>query len=426
MKVEVKKLPKSQAEMTIEVSVFELQPFLTNTAGQMSKEMNFPGFRPGKAPYDMVKEKVGEAAIYQEAAEDVIRKTYPKAVIEQNLPAVGQPNITLEKLAPGNPMVYKAQVSLLPNIELGDYKKPKAKRKAIKVEQKEIDKAIKDLQKMYGKEIRVERNAAKGDKVEIDFDVFLDNVPLEGGASKNHPLVIGEGNFIPGFEENLVGMAKEQVKEFKIRFPKDYHKNDLANRLAEFKVKMLAVYKIELPGLNDEWAKMAGKFENFAELQKHFSQDLEKKKEGQADQIFEMEILDDIISKSKFEEIPELLMDSELDKMIKELEHDIMSQGMKFEDYLKAVKKTPEDLKKEFTPTAEKRIKTALIIRHIAKEEKIQVTPQEIEAEIKKTKETYKSQPEIAKQLDSPEYKMYLSNVLASKKVMEFLKNLVA
>lgn len=426
MKVEVKKLPKSQAELTVEVSVFELQPFLANTAAQMSKEMSFPGFRPGKAPYDMVKEKVGEAAIYQETAEDVIRKTYPKAVIEHDLPAVGQPEITLEKLAPGNPVIYKARVSLLPKIELGDYKKPKAKRKAVKVEPKEIDKAVENLRRMYGKEILVERQAQKNDKVEVDFEVFLDNVPLEGGTSKSHPLVIGEGNFIPGFEENLVGMAKEQVKEFKIRFPKDYHKKDLANRLAEFKVKMLAVYKIELPELNDEWAKTAGKFENFARLQKHFSEDIEKKKKDQAEQVFEMEILDDIISKSKFEEIPELLMSSELDKMVKELEHDIQHQGMKFEDYLKAVKKTPEELKKEFTPTAEKRIKTALIIRHIAKEEKIEIGQKEVEDEIKKNKETYKSQPEIIKQLDTPEYKMYLGNVLASKKVMDFLKNLAA
>ncbi|MFA5069747.1 MAG: trigger factor [Patescibacteria group bacterium] len=426
MKVEVKKLPKSLAELTIEVSVFELQPFLLNTAANMSKEMNFPGFRPGKAPYDMVKERVGEAAIYQEAAEDIIRKTYPRAVIEQGLEAVGQPKITLEKLAPGNPVVYKALVSLLPKIELGDYKKTRARKKQISVEQKEIDKALKDLQRMYGKEISVERQAVRGDKVEIDFDVYLDKVPLEGGSSKKHPLIIGEGSFIPGFEENLVGMAKEQVKEFKVRFPKDYHKKDLANRLAEFKVKMLAVYKIELPPLDDNLAKMAGKFENFAGLQKQFSDNIKKGKDEREEQRFEIEILDDIMSKSKFGEIPELLLDSELSKMISELEHDVTHQGMKFEDYLKALKKSVEDLKNELKPTAEKRIKTALIIRHIAKEEKIEVEPKEIESEIKKTKETYKNQPEIIKQLESAEYKMYLANVLASKKVMDFLKNLAA
>jgi len=423
MKVEVKKLPKSLAEMTIEVSVFELQPFLANTAAAMSKEMNFPGFRPGKAPYDLVKEKVGEAAIYQEAAEDIIRKTYPRAVIEEKLEAVGQPKITLEKLAPGNPLIYKALVSLLPKIELGDYKKIKAKKKEAKVDRKEIDKAIEDLQRMYGKEISVERAAAKGDKVEVDFDVYLDNVPLEGGTSKKHPLIIGEGNFIPGFEENLVGMAKEQVKEFKLRFPKDYHKKDLADRLAEFKVKMRGVYKIELPTLNDEWAKTVGKFENFASLQKHFDETIKKEKADREEQRFEVKILDDIINKSKFEEIPSLLIDSELDKMMKEMEHDLSHQGLKFEDYLKGLKKSMEELKNELTPAAAKRIKTALLVRHIAKEEKIHVTPEEIEEEIKKTKALYKNQPEITKQLDSAEYKMYLANILASKKVMNLLKS---
>lgn len=426
MKVEVKTLPKSLAEMTIEVSVFELQPFLANTAAQMSKEMNFPGFRPGKAPYDLVKEKVGEAQIYQEAVEDIIRKTYPRAVIEQKLEAVGQPKITLEKLAPGNPLVYKAIVTLLPKIELGDYKKIKAKRKEVKVETKEIDKAVENLRKMYGKEISVERQAAKGDKVEIDFDVYLDKVSLEGGTSKKHPLIIGEGNFIPGFEENLVGMAKEQVKEFKLRFPKDYHKKDLANRLAEFKVKMLGVYKIELPKLDDEWAKTVGKFENFASLQKHFDETIRKEKKGQEEQRFEIEILDDIISKSRFEEIPDLLIESELDKMIKEMSHDLSHQGLKFEDYLKGLKKSAEELKNELKPTAVKRIKTALIIRHIAKEEKIEIVPNEIETEINKTRENYKNQPEILKQLDSAEYKMYLANVLASKKVMNLLKSFCA
>lgn len=423
MKVGIKTLPKSQAELTIEVSIFELQPFLTNTAARMSKELKITGFRPGKAPYDLVKQQVGEARIYQEALEDIIKKTYPRAVIEHKLEAVGQPKITIEKVAPGNPLVYRAQVTLLPKIELGDYKKLKAAKKEVKVGPKEIDKAIQNLQRMYGKEIKVERPAQKGDKVEVDFDVFMDKVPIDGGSSKKHPLVIGDGHFIPGFEENLVGMTKEQVREFKLRFPKDYHKKDLANRLAEFKVKMLAVYKIELPKLDDSFAKMLGKFENFAALQKQMSENVEKEKKLKEEQRFELEILDDIIKKSKFEEIPDLLVTSELDKMLKEIETSVMRQGMKFEDYLKSLKKSKEDLQKELKPEAEKRIKTALVIRHITKEEKIQVSPKEMDEEIKKSKEMYKERPEVLKQLETPEYKMYLSNFLASKKVMDLLKN---
>jgi len=424
MKVDIKKLPKSEAELTVEVSNYELKPFLTNAAARMSKGMKISGFRPGKAPYDIVKKQVGEAQIYQEAVEDVVKKTFPKAVLDHKLKTVGQPKIEIEKLAPGNPLVYKAKVALLPDITLGDYKNVKAKKEEVKLEKKEIDEALKKLQQMRGKEISVDRAAKKGDKVEVDFDVYVDKVPIEGGSSKKHPLVIGQNSFIPGFEENLIGLTKNKVKEFKLRFPKDYHKKDLAGKEAEFKVKMQAVYKIELPKLNDEFAKTLGKFKNFAELQKNIEENLKKEKKAQAERKFESKILKDIIKNSKFAEIPDLLINSELDKMLKEMEQNIARQGLKFDDYLKSIKKSKEDLKKELKPQAEQRIKTALVMQHIAQKENIEASDKEVEEEIKKAKEQYKDNQEVVKQLESPEYKMYLKNFLTSKKTMEFLKNL--
>lgn len=423
MKVEIKQLPKSQAELTVEVSVFELQPFLTNTAAKMSKEMKIPGFRPGKAPYDLVKQQIGEAQIYQEAIEEIVKKTYPKAVLEHKLQAVGQPKITIEKVAPGNPLVYKAEVALLPEITLGEYKQTKAKKQPIKIEKEEIEKAIEKLRQMRGKEISVDRPAEKGDKVEIDFDVFVDKVPIDGGTSKKHPLIIGHNTFIPGFEENLIGLTREKVKEFKLKFPKDYHKKDLAGKQAEFKVKMLGVYKIELPKLDDEFAKTLGQFKTFAELQKQIEDNLKKEKETENKQKFENDILEEIINKSKFGEIPDLLVESELDKMMGEMEAGASRQGLKFEDYLKAIGKTIDLLKNEMRPQAEKRIKTALVMRHIAKEEKIEATEKEIEEELKKSKEMYKANPEIIKQLETSSYRMYLANYLTSKKTMDFLKS---
>jgi len=422
MKVEINKLPKNQVELTIEVSVFELQPFLINASAKISKEMDIPGFRPGKVPYDLVKDKIGEQVIYEEALEQIIKKTYPQAVLDNKLETVGQPKISVLKLAPGNPLVYKAEVSLLPKIQIGEYKKIKARKKEVKIDQKEIDKAIENLQKMFGKEMLVERPAQQGDKVEIDFDVFVDKVPIDGGGSKQHPLVIGEGHFIPGFEENLIGLAKEQVKEFKLNFPKDYHKKDLSGKLAEFKVKMRAVYKIELPALDDNLAKQVGEFKTFEDMRGKIEESIKKESERKEEQRFELEILDEIIKKSKFEEIPDLLIEAEKEKMIGELEQDIQKQGMKFDDYLQSIKKTRDQLKKEFLEPAEKRIKTALVLRHIAKEEKIKVEEKEIDQEIKKTLEIYKNNLEIKKQVELPEYRYYLANVLTSQKTMEFLK----
>jgi trigger factor len=423
MKVDTNKLAKNQVELTIEVSLFELQPFLINASAKISKEMNVPGFRPGKVPYDIVKDKIGEQAIYEEALEQIIKKTYPQAVLDNNLETVGQPKISVLKIAPGNPVVYKAQVSLLPKIQIGEYKKIKAKKKEVKIDPKEIDKAIANLQKMFGKEMLVERPAQKGDKVEIDFDVFVDKVPIDGGGSKQHPLVIGEGNFIPGFEENLIGLAKEQVKEFKLNFPKNYHKKDLSGKLAEFKVKMRAVYKIELPPLDDNLAKQVGQFKTFEEMGQKIEESIRKESESKEEQRFELEIIDEIIKKSKFEEIPDILIEAEKDKTLAELEQDIQRQGMKFEDYLQSLKKSKDELRKGFLEPAEKRIKTALVLRHIAKEEKIKVEDKEIDQEIKKTLETYKNDPEIKKQVELPEYRYYLANVLTSQKTMEFLKS---
>jgi len=386
--------------------------------------MNIPGFRPGKAPYDMVKDKIGEQAIYEEALEQTVKKTYPQAVLDHQLETVGQPKISVLKLAPGNSLVYKAQVSLLPKIQIGEYKKIKARKKEVKIEPKEIDKAIINLQKMFGKEMLAERPAEKGDKVEIDFDVFIDKVAIDGGGSKQHPLIIGEGHFVPGFEENLIGLAKEQVKEFKLNFPKDYHKKDLAGKLAESKVKMRAIYKVDLPKLDDNFAKQVGQFKNFEELRQKIEESIKKDSESKEEQKFELEIIDEIIKKSKFEEIPEILIEAEKDKILTELEQDIQKQGMKFDDYLASIKKSKDELKKDFEEPALKRIKTALGLRHIAKEEKIKVEDKEIDQEIKKTLEIYKNNPEIKKQVELPEYRYYLANVLTSQKTMEFLKNL--
>ena len=424
MKVEINKLPKNQIELTIEVTLFELQPFLINSSTTISKEMNIPGFRPGKAPYDMVKEKIGEQAIYEEALDQIIKKTYPQAVLDQKLETVGQPKISVLKLAPGNPIVYKAQVSLLPKIQIGEYKKITAKKKEVKIDSKEIDKAIANLQKMFGKEMLVERPAEQGDKVEIDFDVFMDKVPIDGGGSKQHPLIIGEEHFVPGFEDNLIGLTKEQVKEFKLNFPKDYHKKDLAGKLAEFKVKMRAVYKIELPALDDNFARQVGQFKSFEELRQKIEESIKKESTNKEEQRFELEILDEIIKKSKFEEIPDILIEAEKDKILTELEQDVKKQGMKFDDYLQSLKKSKEELKKEFLEPAEKRIKTALVLKHIAKEEKIKIEDKEIDQEIKKTLEMYQNNSEIKKQIELSEYRYYLANVLTSQKTMDFLKNL--
>jgi trigger factor len=422
MKADIRKLPKNQVELTIEVSSEELQPYVIQAAADLAREMKIPGFRPGKAPYDVVKQRLGEMKIYQEAAEKAVAVTYGRAVIENKLVTIGSPEISLEKIAPGNPMIFKATVALLPQVTLGDYKKIKADKRAVTVGQKDVDETIINLQRMFGKEKRVQRPARKGDKVEVDFNTYVDKIAIDGGESKNHPVMIGEGNFIPGFEDDLIGISEGQTKEFELKFPKEYHRKDLAGRPVSFRVKAHNVMEIELPPLDDAFAKQVGQFEKFDDLRQQIEANIHEERATKEQQRWEMAIIEEVVKKSSFEEIPEIVIESELHKMLHELEHEVTEQGMKFEDYLSSIKKTREDLEKEFRPRAIKRIQTALVLRAIADQEKITVADHEIHREIENQKKKYHDHAEVMKQIDSEEYHDYLKNVMRSRKVFEWLE----
>jgi len=416
MNVSVNKLPKSQVELTIELSQEELKPYIQQAVAEISKESAIAGFRPGKAPYEIVEKQVGAMKIYQQAAEKAIQKTYPQAIIDNKLLTVGPPKIAVEKIAPNN-----ATAALLPNVKLGDYKKIKEGRKEVGVEAKEVDGTLNNLQKMFGKEKRVSRPVQKGDKVEMDMNTYVDKVPIDGGKSENHPVTVGEGHFIPGFEDNLVGLVEGQTKEFQLKFPKEYHRKELAGKPVDFKVKMKSVFEIEKPDLDDNFAKTAGKFEKLDDLRRQIEKNIHQEKTAKEQQRWELAVIEQIINKSSFDEIPDILVESELHKMLHELEHEVTGQGMKFEDYLSSIKKSKEDLQKEFQPRAVKRVKTAFVLRKIAKEENITVSDEEINTEVERNKQQYQNNSEVLKQISRDEYKNYLKSVLRSQKVFEFL-----
>ncbi|NQT49508.1 trigger factor [Candidatus Kuenenbacteria bacterium] len=429
MKVTKSDLPKAQAELIVELSHDELKPYLENAAVEFSKNKKIQGFRPGKAPFDLVVKEVGEMTVYQSAASQAIQGTIYKVLEEQNLEIVDQPTIEVQKLAPGNPFTYKATVSLVPNIEVCEYSTIKVKPlEKIKIEEKEIEKVLNDLKKMKGKEVLENKSAENGDKAELDFETFVDNVAIEGGQAKKHQLVLGEGRMIPGFEENVLGMKKDEEKEFKLTFPKEYHEKTLQNKEATFKIKVTAVFKIEQPELNDEFAKELG-LPTLDALKKNIKTNLTQEKESKDKQRQELELIEHLVEKSKFEDIPDELINQETHKMLHELQDNIAKQGMKFEDYLTHIKKTEADMRLDFTPDAIKRVKTALIIRLIAKKENIKVEDKDVEEEIERTLANYKMNPGYAAQLDELEKNLrsdnarhYFVNFLTNRKTMEFLK----
>ncbi len=422
MKTEVKKLSRGDIEVTIELTPAEYQPFLESAAQKISQNMTVKGFRPGKATYDLIEKHVGRQEVWQQALEPAVMRTLANALNEHKIQSVGQPNIEVIKLAPDNPVIYKATVAVLPDVMLGDLAKIKVDKKEIKADEAKLKQSLEYLQKMHSKETLVDRVAQKSDKVELDFDVFIDKVPIDNGAQKKFPLVLGEGNFIPGFEEQIVGLKSGDEKEFQLEFPKEYHQKLLAGKPADFKVKIHGVYQVELPEFNDQLAKSLGGFNSFKDLEDQLRKNLEAEAQTAENRRFEEELLEKIIAQSKFGDIPELLVDAEVKKMVDELKHSVSHQGIAFEEYLVHLKKTQEQLMLDFTPQAVKRVKSALVLRAVAQQDNISVTDQELEDEIQKNLVQYAGNSDAEKQLRKPDYKEYLRNVLASKKIIEHLK----
>lgn len=425
MKVDKKDLEKNQIELTIEVSLDEMKPHLEKAAAKISQNTKLPGFRPGKAPYDLVKNKFGEMTIYQEALDMIVSQTYYQAVTENKLESVGQPKINIEKIAPGNPLVYKAIVSLIPKVELGDWKSLSIQRKKIEASQEDVNKTLEQLQNMQVKENLVDRAAKKDDKVEVDFEVLINKAVIEGGKNPKYPLVLGQGRMIPGFEDQIIAMKAGESKEFELKFPDKYFQEALAGKLATFKVKLLNVYERELPKLDDEFAKKVG-FENIEKLKKQLSDNIKQDKEDKEKQRVEGEAIEAIVKQATIGDIPENLVANEVHKMSHELEHSISHQGMDMAGYLKSINKTHEDLKNDFRPQATQRIKAALVMRQIAQEEKIKVEESEIDAEISKQKEAYKNNPEAVKNIEHPGFRQHLENMLTNQKVLALIeKNII-
>jgi len=420
MKVEVKKLPKCQTELSISIDASEMEPFLEQAAKDISQSLNIPGFRKGHVPRNIVVKEVGEFALLEQASRKAIIKFYVQAITEKKIEAIAQPEIKMEKLVPGNPVEFKAIVSYLAEFELPDYNKISVKKKEPKVEKEKIDEMLENLRKSRAKTTEVKREVKSGDAIEVNFRTYLNKVAVDKGESKNHPLVIGEGQFVPGFEDELIGMKAGDKKEFSVRFPKKYHQKNLADRDVEFKVEMIKVSERELPEINDEFVKSLGQFKDLKDLKAKFEENLKKEAQQKEKARLEEEMLEKIAEKAEID-IPEVLVKGEIDKMVSELKSMVQSQGGEFDKYLESMKKTEEEMRKEFRGKALKRAKYGLILREVAKTEKIEADDKEVEEERSKTLAQYQHDKKAMKQIQSPEYEDYTRTLIQNRKVFEHL-----
>ncbi len=422
MKYEVKPMEKSQVELTIIVEPADYKKEMDAAAVRISQRAAIKGFRPGKATYDTVKQQVGEIRIIEEAMQSIVEKNFFNATKEAKLDTVGMPQITVTKIAPGNDLEFKAVVGLLPKIKLGDFGSVKIKHQAKEISDKDVDAVLNDLKKMQTKEILKNGVATKEDKLVVNLEMFLDKVPVDGGQAPNHQVYLNEPHYIPGLAEQLVGVKKDDIREFNLKFPKDHYQKNLAGKDIDFKVKINDVFELQNPPLDDEFAKSLGQ-ENMEKLKTILRENLISDAKHKDDQKVEIEILDNLIEASEISVVPDVLINAEKNKIFHELKNSLGSQGIEMEQYLKDLKKSEEDIYKDFTEQALRRVKAALVSRQIALENKIEADKKDIDEEVKMIRATYPDNKNVEENLKKPEVMETLALTIQNRKVLSFLKD---
>jgi len=419
----IKKLPKSSLEISLTITAEELEKFVPTAIEELSKEVKIEGFRPGKVPKEILAQNLGgEIKIYERAAEKAIWQFYAEILNKESISEIGSPHFNILKIAPKNPVEVKITVPVLPEvIKLADWKKIKIPAKKVEVADEEIDKTIREVQKMQTVEKMVNREAKKEDKILIDMDMSLDGVPLEGGQAKNHAVYLNEPYYIPGLVEKLIGAKKDEAREFKLSFPKEHYQKNIAGKDVDFKIKTLDVFELAAPEIDDEFAQKLGQ-KSLAELKQLLKDNMAAEAGAKEKERQEMAILEELVKNSQFEDIPDVLINHEVEKMVAEYKNQIAQHGLNFEEYLLSIKKSANDIRLDFTAKAVERVKASLIIRKLAEQEKIEISDKEVADEIEKELNLYKDSNEAQSQIRRPEYVGYVQGFLTNRKVLDFLR----
>lgn len=429
MKVTVKKLPQSKVEMHITLPWEEWQGEIEHATEGLAKGVKIPGFRQGKAPKGMIEQRFGKQAIMVEAAEHVVSHSYAKALEQEKVDAIGQPEVKLGKVEEGQEFTYSIVTAVMPEVKLTSYRDEVKKvnkefaKKEPAISEEDIMTELERLATMRAKLVTVNRPAQMDDSVLVDFTVLVDGVVIEGGKSEKHPLVLGKGVFIPGFEEALVGMKEEEEKSFELTFPVDYHAKHLAGKAATFEVKLRAVQEREVPVIDDAFAQSLGRFETLQAVKENLRTGMLEEKKEQKKQDHRTALLDVLVERATID-YPEILVEQELRKMTHDFESQLQSMGLTFDAYLEQMKKTKEAVEEEWLPQAKKRLAANLVVEYLAEEESIAVDSAEVEAEMNKALQYYKNVKDIEKNLDMERLYAAVAGQLKNDKVLVWLESL--
>lgn len=382
MKVTAEKIDAHKTALSIEVPQAEVAKAVDRAYHKLADKVNIPGFRKGKVPRKVLEMRIGKAALLDEAFELLATPAYVKALDEQGIEPVSRPDIEVVTFEEDKPLVFKATVIAKPEIELGEYKGLKVEKPAVAVGAEEVTKQLENLRNRHAKMVVAEDAAlAKGDFAIIDFEGFVDGAPFKGGEGKGYPLEIGSGSFIPGFEDQLIGAKAGEEREVKVDFPADYFASELAGKKAEFKVKVNDVKRKEMPAIDDEFVKEVSDFDSVEELKADIENKLKQTAEDKADREFRTNAIKAAVDNCTVD-IPPVMVESEIDNMLREMDISLQNRGMSLAKYLEATKTEVAALRANYREAAVESVKTDLMLEAIAKAEKIEATTEDIDQEI--------------------------------------------
>ncbi len=416
MDIKITSQTETEVKVTITLNETELATICEHVYDELRPKVKVAGFRPGKAPNSIVERELGSGTVQGEVIEHAVQDTYIKAIRSQNLQTVSSPQVSVEKFVPYTELEYVATVELMPKVKLAKYQDFRIKRKEAKVDAADVDKTIEDLRRREAVRLEVERPAAKGDEVNFDFDGTKDGEAVRGASAKGQTLQLGSGQFIPGFEEEIIGLEVGAEKTFDIRFPKDYHESSLAGQVVTFAIKLNKVTELVEPALDDDFAAKAGPFKSVKELRDDVTAQLEVKAAETASSEYEQELLDRLLKESTFT-LPESLVKQQLERLHGELEQNLAYSGLNLEKYLELSKKTQADMDKEMRPEAEKRVGLAMILTEVAAAEDLSVSAKELDFELERLKSQYPDEQTQA-ELDNPRTREEIYNHLMASRVI--------
>ena len=410
---------KNEVKLTFTIEAEKFDSAMKRVYAKSAKYFSIPGFRKGKAPMAMIEKQYGSEIFYEDTFNEIVPEVYEKELKENNIEAVSNPNIDITQIGKGKDLIFTAVVQVKPEFKVAKYKGIELKKVEYNVTDENIDHELKHMAERNSRIVNVEDRAVKKDDITvIDFEGSVDGVPFEGGKSDNYELTIGSNTFIPGFEDQIIGMKIEEEKDIKVKFPEEYHAADLAGKDAVFKVKLHEIKEKELPKIDDDFAKDVSEFDTLKELKNSIKEKLEKENEQRAKTEVEEAAIEQVSQKTKID-IPSGMIETETDNILRDLETRLSYQGMTLEQYLSFMQKTKDEVKKEYADQAEKTVKTRLVLEAIVKEENIEADQVKVEEKIEEMAKAYGRKAEELK--NNEQLVNYIKDTLKTEEAISLI-----